>query len=281
MSRAKALRAAGKGLSVAALSVAGLPFVFPFWWMLTSAVKSPGDVFGRLSLLPSKCRWDNFAEIFSYQPFARHYLNSLCIAAVVTAATILLASLSGYAFARVRFRGRSALFLVLLSSMMMPAEVTIIPNFFMMKQWRLIDTHVPLVILGVFGAQGAFSAFVMRQYFLSMPKELEEAARIDGLGRLSTFARIILPLATPAISATAILTALDAWNSFLQPLIFINDLNKFTLPLSLNNFRDAYGSPVWHLQMAATAVSVIPILLFYVCAQRKIINAMVFSGMKG
>lgn len=277
----KASRVAGKILSVAGLSVVGLPFVFPFWWMMTSAVKTPGDVFGALSLLPSRYKWDNFLEVFSYQPFARHYFNSLYIAALVTVATIFLSSLSGYAFARVKFRGRSVLFLILLSSMMMPAEVTIIPNFFMMKHMKLIDTHLPLILLGVFGAQGAFSTFVMRQYFLSMPRELEEAALIDGLGRMSTFMRIILPLSAPAISATAILTALDSWNSFLQPLIFINDLGKFTLPLSLNNFRDAYGSPVWHLQMAATTLSVLPILLFYVFAQKKIINAMVFSGMKG
>jgi multiple sugar transport system permease protein len=268
-------------LTILLMIIVALPFVFPFWWMLTSSLKTSGEVFGALSLWPKTFQWANFAEVFTYQPFGLQYLNSVYIAVVVTVVTVVLASLSGYAFAKVRFPGRSALFLILLSSMMMPAEVTIIPNFFMMKQFNLTNTHLPIILLGIFGAQGAFSTFVMRQYFLSVPHELEEAAQIDGLNRLNVFLRIMMPLAIPALSSASILTVLNSWNTFLEPLVFIDDLKKFTLPLSLNNFRDAYGSPVWQLQMAATSLSVLPILIFYVFAQKKITNAMAFSGLKG
>lgn len=263
------------------LGVIALPFIFPFWWMITSSLKTPSEVFGPISLLPKTFVWSNYRDVFTYQPFASHYFNSLYIAVVVTFVTAFLAALAGYAFARARFPGRSLLFLVLLSSMMMPPEVTIIPNFFIMKQINLINTHIPIIVLGIFGAQGAFSTFVMRQYFLSVPRELEEAAYIDGLSRFGTFCRIMLPLAVPALGSVSILALLNSWNTFLEPLVFLNDLKKFTLPLSLNNFRDAYGSPVWQLQMAATTLSVLPILLFYILAQKKITNAMVFSGLKG
>lgn len=281
MNRMKARKTARRGLGFLALVLLSIPFIFPFWWMMTSSLKSPADMFGALTLFPKAPHWENFLEIFTYQPFGQHYINSLYITAIITVVTVFLSAMSGYAFARVKFPGRSALFLILLSSMMMPAEVTIIPNFFMMKQFNLINSHVPVILLGIFGAQGAFCAFTMRQYFLSIPKELEEAAQIDGLSRWRTFMKIMLPLSTPALSATSILTVLNAWNLFLEPLVFLDDLKKFTLSLSLNNFRDAYGAPVWQLQMAATTLSVLPILIFYIFAQRKITDAMAFSGVKG
>jgi multiple sugar transport system permease protein len=268
-------------IGILALAIIAIPFVFPFWWMFTSALKSPSEVFGALTLWPKTAHWENFREIFTYQPFGRHYLNSIVITAVVTVVTVLLSSISGYAFARVKFPGRSILFMILLSSMMMPAEVTIIPNFFIMKGFNLTNSSVPVVLLGIFGAQGAFCAFMMRQFFLTIPKELEEAACIDGLSRWGIFRKIMLPLAGPAVSAASILTMLNAWNMFLEPLVLLDDLNKFTLSLSLNNFRDAYGAPVWQLQMAATTLSVLPILIYYICAQRKITDAMAFSGLKG
>lgn len=276
-----ARKIARKTLAILALAFISIPFVFPFWWMFTSSLKSPSEVFGALTLWPATVHWENFVEIFRYQPFGRHYLNSVMITAVVTVVTVFLSSLSGYAFARVKFPGRSVLFLLLLSSMMMPAEVTIIPNFFIMKGFKLTNSTVPVMLLGIFGAQGAFCAFMMRQFFLSIPRELEEAACIDGLSRWASFRKIMLPLAGPAVSAASILTMLNAWNMFLEPLVLLDDLKKFTLSLSLNNFRDAYGAPVWQLQMAATTLSVLPILIYYIFAQKRITDAMAFSGVKG
>jgi multiple sugar transport system permease protein len=264
------------------LLLLAVPFVFPFWWMATSSLKSASEVFAfPPTLLPTSWRWHNFVEVFTYQPFARHYLNSLYIATLVAAGTILVSSLAGYAFARIRFAGRALIFLILLSTLMMPSEVTIIPNFFLMTFLGWVDTHIPLIVLPIFGANGVVGTFLMRQFFLGLPSEIEDAAMIDGLGRFGIFWRIALPIARPALGALAILSFLFSWNLFLEPLVFVNDLNLFTLPLSLNNFTDAYGLPIWHLQLAATTLSVIPVLLVYVLAQRQVVESFTISGMKG
>ena len=146
-----------------ALILLCVPFFFPFWWMITSSLKTANEIFDYPSLIPTSWRWSNFQEIFKYQPYAFHYFNSVYIAVVVTLGTLFIASLAGYAFARIRFAGGTFLFILLLSSLMMPIEVTIIPNFFLMKAFGLIDTHIPLIILPIFGAQGAFATFLMRQ----------------------------------------------------------------------------------------------------------------------
>ena len=262
------------------LILLSLPFIFPFWWMLTSSFKPINEILGQPTLLPLSWRPENFVEVFTYQPFARHYFNSVYIACLVTIGTLLVSSLAGYAFARIRFPGSGLLFLLLLSAMMMPIEVTIIPNFFLMKALDFTDTHVPLVILPIFGANGVLGVFIMRQFFLDFPRELEEAAMIDGLSRAGIFWRIALPMARPALAAVAILVFLFNWNSFLEPLVFINDINLFTLPLSLNNYNDPYGLPLWHLQLAATTLSVIPIFIVYLIAQKQVTNTMALSGIK-
>ncbi len=263
------------------MTLLALPFLFPFWWMITSSLKSADEIFGRLTLLPESWHWQNFARVFSYQPFAEQYFNSVYIAVIVTVGVLFLSSLAGFAFARIRFKGRSFLFLLLLSSLMMPTEVTIIPNFFLMKAFSLINTHVPLIVIPLFGAQGAFATFLMRQYFTTVPGELGEAARMDGLGQFGTLMRIYLPIATAALGAAAILTFLASWNDYLDPLVYLNSIPLFTLPVALNNFRDSYGLPVWELQLAATTLAVVPVLVVYVAAQRYITNVMAFSGLKG
>jgi len=275
-------RKAERALLYAALLVLAVPFVFPFWWMLTSSLKSANEIFAYPPrLVPEVWQWQNLVDVFTYQPFARHYFNSLYIACLVTIGTIAVASLAGYAFARIRFPGRGILFVLLLSTLMMPAEVTIIPNFYIMQAVGLVNTHVPLVLIPIFGAAGVMGTFLMRQFFLGLPRELEEAAMIDGLGRLGVFWHIALPLAGPAIASLAVITFLASWNSFLEPLVYINDLELFTLPLSLRNFADAYGLPVWHLQLAATSLSVVPILIVYALAQRRIVESFATSGLKG
>ncbi len=268
-------------LGSAVLLLIAVPFFFPFWWMITSSFKTATEVFADPSLFPSVWRWRNFIGAFQYQPFARHYFNSVYIALIVTFSTVFICSFSGYAFARLRFRGRSILFVLILSSLMMPAEVTIVPNFFLMNYLGLTNTHWPLILLAVLGAHGALATFIMRQHFLTLPSDVEDAARIDGLSNFGILIRVAMPIAGSAISAVTILTFLHSWNLFLEPLVFINELKLFTLPLSLNNFRDAYGVPLWHLQLAATTMSVVPILLVYIVAQKRIANALAFSGIKG
>ncbi|WP_138466543.1 carbohydrate ABC transporter permease [Poseidonocella sp. HB161398] len=264
------------------LAILAVPFVFPFLWMLSSAVKSQAEIFSpALSLLPETWHWENYAEVFRYQPFARQYANSLYIAGLVTAGTLFISSLAGYALARIRFAGSGLLLLVLISALMMPEEVTIIPNFFLMKQLGLMNTHMPLILLPMFGSQGVMATFLMRQYFTALPPELEEAARMDGLSRFGIFWKVALPLSRPALAAVGIITFLYSWNLFLEPLVFLSDIELFTLPLALSNFTDAYGLPLWHLQMAATSLAVVPILVVYIAAQRQIVESFALSGVKG
>lgn len=270
-----------RGAWYLALVGLSLPFIFPFLWMVTSSLKTANEIFAfPPTLIPVSWQWGNFVEVFRYQPFARQYFNSLYIAVLVTLGTLFVSSLAGYAFARIRFRGSTLIFLVLLSALMMPVEVTIIPNFFLMQVLGLINTHIPLILLPVLGANGVVATFLMRQFFLSLPRELEDAAMIDGLGRFGIFWRIALPVSRPALGAVAIISFLYSWNSFLEPLVFINDLKLFTLPLALNNFTDSYGLPIWHLQLAATTLSVVPILVVYVLAQKQVVESFTLSGIK-
>jgi len=266
----------------ALLLILSLPFIFPFWWMITSSLKTAAEVFAfPPTLLPPSWQWSNFAEVFTFQPFARQYFNSLYIAAAVTVLTILISAMAGYAFARVRFPLRNVIFLVLLSALMMPSEVTIIPNFFLFSWLGWLDNHIPLILLPVFGANGVVGTFLMRQFFLQLPTALEDAAMIDGLARFGIFWRIALPLARPIMAALAILSFLYSWNLFLEPLVFINSQHLFTLPLALNSFTDNYGLPIWHLQLAATTLAVVPVLVIYVLAQRHVVQSFTMSGVKG
>jgi multiple sugar transport system permease protein len=271
-----------KAASYMLLILLAVPFVFPFWWMVSSAFKQPSEIFTfPPTLLPSSFSLQNFIDVFNYQPFAQQYLNSLVIASLVTVGTLLISSLAGYGFARIKFPGKTVFFLMLLSALMLPSEVTIIPNFFFMKSLNLTNTHVPLVILPIFGAQGVIGTFMIRQFFLSLPREIEEAALLDGASRWGLFWHIALPIARPVLGGLSILSFLYSWNLFLEPLVFIDDVNMYTLPLALRNYNDVYGAPLWHLQLAATTLAVVPVLIVYVIGQRQIIDSFASSGVKG
>jgi multiple sugar transport system permease protein len=258
-----------------------VPFLYPFLWMIASAPKPANEIFGTAQLFPDSPRWQNFVEVFTYQPFARHYFNSLYISTSVTILTLIFASLAGYALARIRFAGSALMLLLLISALMVPEEVTIIPNFFLIGRLGLMDTHWPLILLTVFGSHGVLATFLMRQYFAALPKELEDAGTMDGLTRLGVWWRVALPASRPALGAVAIITFLHSWNLFLEPLVFVSSLELFTLPISLANFTDNYGAPLWHLQLAATTLAVVPVLIVYIIAQRQIIESFALSGVKG
>jgi len=262
------------------LIVVAALFVYPFWWMLVNSLNTAAQVFGKPTFLPRAWRFVNYVEIFKVQPFARHLFNSVLVAIVGTAGNVLVSALSGYGFARLRFPGSNILFILLLTALMMPIEVIIVPLFFQMLQWGFSDSLVPLMLIPIFGAQGAFSAFMFRQFFVTVPLELEEAAKLDGLSAFGTFWHIMLPVAKPVIASGAILAFLAAWNTYLEPLVFTSSIENYTLPLSLNNFNDSYGEPQWNLQMAATTVSVLPIMIVYLFFQEKVTDAMVNSGLK-
>lgn len=259
-----------------------VPFVFPSWWMITSSLKPIHEVFAfPPQLLPKSFEWENYQRAFELQPLARQYFNSMYIAVLVTGGTLLVSSLAGYAFARIRFPGQNLLFLLLLSALLLPSEVTIIPLFQLMRVVDLIDTHVPLIVVPIFGAQSVFGVFMMRQFFLSLPAELEDAGRVDGLGRAGLYWRIALPLAKPALAALAVLSFLHSWNLFLEPLVYLSNKELFTLPLALSQYTDAYGGPIWNVQLAATTLSVLPVLAVFLLAQRHFIAGIAHAGLKG
>lgn len=279
--RSKARRIPRRIPQILLLILVTLLFVYPFWWMLVNSLNTNAQVFGQPRLLPQSWRWSNYVEIFQKQPFARHYLNTLLVAGVGTLGNVLISALSGYGFSRIRFPGRGVLFILLLTALMMPVEVIIIPLFYQMKAWNMTDSLLPLIFLPIFCSQGALSAFMFRQFFVTVPLELEEAGRLDGLGHFGIFRFIMLPIAVPVASSAGILAFLSAWNTYLEPLVFTTSLSKYTLPLSLNNFNDVYGQPEWHLQLAATTLSVVPVMLVYLIFQEKVTDAMVSSGLKG
>lgn len=264
------------------LLLLAIPFIFPFWWMATSSFKTYKEIFAYPpSLLPEAWHFENFLTAFTYQPFGKQYINSLYISLAVTIGVLIISSLSGYAFARINFKGKNFLFIMLLSSLMMPPEVTIIPNYLIMNKLGWTNTHIPLIIIPILGAGGVFATFMMRQFFISLPKDMEDAAKIDGLGWWGIFWKIGLPLAKAPLSAVAIITFLNSWNCFLEPLIYLSDTSKYTIPLALTGYIDAYGAPMWSVQMAATTLSVLPVLIFFILAQQQVVESFAMSGVKG
>lgn len=279
-STALALSQAGWYVGMALLA---LPLVFPFWWMVSSSLKTPSEIFAfPPALWPEALQWGNYAEVFRDHPFARQYVNSLYIAVVNTLGTIAVSILAGYAFARIRFPGQNALFVLLLTALLMPAEVTIIPLFVLMRELNWIGTHLPLLIEPIFAAPAVVGTFLMRQHFLSFPSELEDAGRIDGLGRLGLLRHVALPLAGPAVATVAVLTFLGSWNSFLEPLVFISGkTDLLTVPLALETYAGRDGEPIWQVQLAATTLSVLPVLTLFLVAQRYFVQGIARIGIHG
>lgn len=262
------------------LSVLCVPFVFPTWWMITSSMKPISEIFSE-SLLPSEWTFSTYSQVFRMQPFGQQYWNSLYIAVIVTAGTMAVAALAGYAFARIRFPGQNALFVVVLTGLLIPSEVTIVPLFQMFQSLGMTNTHWPLIIVPIFGAPCVLAIFIMRQFFIALPPELEEAARMDGLGRAGIFYRIALPLSRPALGAVAIFTFLHSWNLYLEPIVYLSTPDMFTLPQALTQFVDIYGGPMFNVQLAAATMTAVPILVVFVLAQRQFIEGLAHTGVKG
>jgi multiple sugar transport system permease protein len=265
------------------LCVLAIPFLFPTWWMVTSSVKPISQIFAfPPELWPRSVDFSSYADVFRLQPFAQQYWNSCYIAAIVTVGTMAVSSLAGYAFARIRFPGANILFMVVLLGLLMPAEVTIVPLFQMFLKAGMINTHWPLILVPILGGSSSvFATFVMRQFFISLPVELEEAARVDGLGRFGIFWTIALPLARPALAAVAIFTFLHSWNLYLEPIVFLTTPERYTLPQALTQYVDVYQGPMWNIQLAAATLTALPVLLVFIFAQRQFIEGLAHTGLKG
>jgi multiple sugar transport system permease protein len=250
----------------------------PFAWMLSTSLKEPGDVFiYPPQWIPEPVQWENYQETVTVMPFGRFYLNSAIQAVAVTVLQLVTASLAAFAFARLRFRGRDLLFLLYLATMMIPFPVTMIPNFVIMRYLNWIDTFRALILPPAFSA---FSTFLLRQYFMSIPVEMDDAARVDGASSFRIWWQIILPLSGPALATLAIFTFLGQWNSFLWPLIVTNSESMRTLPVGLATFQSQY-SVQWHLLMAGSVIAVLPILVIYIAGQKWFVRGITLTGMGG
>jgi len=267
----------------ALLTIGALPLIVPLVWMLSTSLKPEFDVFAYPpQIIPPRVRWQNYVDVFVQAPFARQYVNSLYIAVLTVAGTVCVSAPAGYALARLRFPGRALVLPLLLTALLLPTEILIVPQYAFMSQLGLIGTQAPLVIEPVFGAPAVIATFLMRQFFLSLPRDLEDAGRVDGLGTLGVFFRIGLPLAGSALATMALLTFLASWNAYLEPLVFTSGARDLiTLPVALNSFTNFDGTPQYALQMAATALSIVPIALVFIFAQRHIVEGIARSGLKG
>ena len=256
---------------------AGL-MVMPFVWMFSTSLKTKAALLVYPpQWIPKPVMWENYITAISRFPFYLYLWNNVKVASLIVLGTITTSSLAGFAFARMRFRGRDALFLIILGMMMIPGQVTMIPVFLLVRDLGMIDSHSSLIIPSFVSP---LFIFIMRQYFLTLPRDLEDAAYVDGSMPLRTFSTIFLPLVTPAIAAISVLSFVDTWNSFIWPLILISDKKKLMMSVGLLNFTNQYSSDN-HLMMAATMLSVLPIFILYLFTQKYFVEGIAISGLKG
>ncbi|HEY9710741.1 MAG TPA: carbohydrate ABC transporter permease [Oculatellaceae cyanobacterium] len=250
----------------------------PFAWALSASFKTLSEIsLGGMDFIPQYFTLDNYTKIFIQEPlFGRWLLNSIFIAICVTGFNILFNSMAGYALARIRFLGNQVLFVVILAILMIPGQITLIPSYLILKALGWLNSYQGLIVPNVVNAT---FIFMMRQFFLSFPKELEEAASLDGLSRWETFLSIVLPLAKPALAAQAIFIFMGSWNNFLTPLLILSDPEMFTLPLGLNAFKGQYIT-YWNYIMAASMVLTLPALAIYAFFNRYFIQGVTFTGGK-
>lgn len=264
-------------ISHAILSLGALTMIIPFLWMISTSLKDIGEVFiFPPTLFGNKIRWENYLHVFERFPFHLFFLNSLKITLTLVLAQLITCSLAAYVFARLQFRLRDLLFGIYLATLMVPAQVTIIPNFILMRFYDLVDTHAALILPNI---ASAFGTFLLRQYFLTIPTALEDAAKIDGCTPFGVYWRIYLPLSKPALATLGVFIFMGTWNDFLSPLIFINSVERMTLPLGLANMQGLYSTD-WPVLMAGTVLSLLPIIIVFFLAQEFIIKGVTLSGLK-
>jgi len=269
----------GRFLTHAILILASIIIGLPFLWMITTSIKSPAEV----SMFPpiwwpETVRWDNFSKAWSLAPFGRFYLNSAITASTGVILEVMVAALSAYAFARIKFKYSGAFFMVMLAAMMIPSQVALIPNYVVLKQLGWINTYKGIVIPHV---SSVFGAFLLRQYFLTVPSALYDAAEMDGLGHFRTMLYIALPLARPVLGTLVLYLFISKWNSYLWPLIVTNTQDMRTLPVGLAMVRSAeYAIGPEHL-MAASLFVLVPVLIIYFIAQKQLIEGIAAGAVKG
>lgn len=277
----RARRLLGRGLVIAALTVIAIISMVPFLWLLRSSFMSDGQIF-RVppEWLPSPVVWSNFADAFAAQPFLRYFGNTMMIILIVVPGTLISCSAAAFAFARLQWPGRNIVFGVLMTGLMLPYAVTLIPTFIGWQILGAVDTYWPLVVPQWFAAGGAFFIFMLRQFFLSVPVDLDNAVYVDGGSPFTVFRTVILPLNKGPLTLVAVFTTIATWNDFLNPLIYLSTGEKFTLSLGLSTFQSEYSSD-WGQLMAATMLVILPMIVLFAFAQRYIIEGVALTGLKG
>lgn len=278
----KPKEAAMKGFVYVLLAAGAVLCLVPFLWMVSSSLKTQVDV-QKIppELLPRALEFGNYARAWGALPFTRFLFNTLFITILAMAGELIASSLVAYGFARFRFPGRRVLFIALLSTMMIPGIVTLVPVFLLWRRLGLVNTFDPLVLGALFGGR-AFYVFLLRQFFASIPRELEEAAVLDGASPLQVYWHVFLPLVRPAMLTVALISFAAHWNDFLGPLVFLNDPDKYTMTLGLHFFQGSQTGerPAWNLMMAMTTLMAVPVVTIFFFAQRRFIEGASFSGLK-
>ncbi len=277
--RRVALAVAVKVLAYLLITLTAIGMIFPFYWMVTSSLKTEVEIF----LVPPKWlpippHWENYTHVLTTVKFGLFTWNSLKLAFLWTTGVVLSSSWAAYGFARVRFWGRDALFIIMLAAMMIPGQVTMIPVFLLMNKLGWVNTHAPLWVPAWLGS--AFGIFLLRQYFLTIPSELLDAARIDGCNHIGIYWAIMMPLAKPALASLALLSFMGSWNDLLGPVIYLYDENLWTLTVGLTRFSTMYIT-YWAYTMAGATISVIPILSVFLFTQQHFVRGVVLTGLKG
>jgi multiple sugar transport system permease protein len=258
-----------------------IPFGFPFVWSVCTSLETLGEVYSTSLLsFPEKPQWRNYVMVFEYLPLGRFLANTLCITTLALMGELLAAPLVAFSFARLRFPFRDTLFVVMLSTLMLPPIVTMIPTYIFYSKLGFVDTWIPLILPGWLGG-GAFSIFIFRQFFLTVPVDLEDAAKIDGCSNFGIYTRIFLPLAFPALATIGVLSFVGRWNDFEGPLIYIQTIHKFPISLGINMYKEAYSTIAPHYLMAASVISLIPLLLLFFAIQKVFVEGIILTGIKG
>ncbi len=263
------------------LTLMSIISIFPFLWTVSTSLKGPGEIFAwPPEMIPNPPVWSNYAQVFETLPFGRFFLNTIIYTTAVTIGQLLFCSLAGYAFARLRFPGRDPIFYLYLATMMIPASVTLVPSFILMRWFDWVNTMWAMTIPGMFGS--AFGTFLMRQFMLSLPSELDDAAIVDGASKWRIYWQIILPLSKPAIAVLAVFTITAVWNDFVWPLVMLHDRELYTLTLGLASFNAGMQSyTFWSGLMAAATMTIAPLIVIFIFSQRFFTEGISLTGMGG
>ncbi len=265
---------------IAILTIAAL-LLLPFFWLLSTSLKRPGEVYQFPPVwLPPEPQWSNYAEALRLVPLHKYAVNTFTIVGAVLVGTLFSCSFSAYGFARLRAPGRDLIFMTLLATLMLPGAVTLVPTYLLFNAFGWVNTLLPLIVPAFFG--NAFFIFLLRQFYMSIPRELEEAATIDGANPFQVWWHIMLPLSKPALATVAVFTFVATYNDFFTPLIYLTDDSRRTIAVALSYFQGSPRvGPQMHLLMAAVALSIIPPLVLFLAAQRYFVRGIVTTGLKG